>query len=121
MLRIILAFGMLAAGSTWSQAGIDTCYVPYIKVVDGVTKPGYMFVKAGYSCTMSLKDSGGAVQKIEVTKRPSHGTLEQRPFGFRYTPRKGFVGKDSFGFRDYSQGVSRTIVRSVDMDITVQP
>ena len=120
MIRIAAALGLLLGSMTWGQAA-DTCWVPYIKVVSGVTMPGYMFVKTGESCTVRLLESKGAVQKIEITSRPAHGTLEQLPYALRYTSRKGFVGKDSFGFKDYSQGVSGTVVRSVMMDITVNP
>jgi hypothetical protein len=100
-----------------------TCNVPFFRVVSGVTMPGYMYVKAGHSCSVMLQNSGGPVQKVEILKHPSNGALEDRTIGLRYTPRKGFVGKDTFSFQDQSLDprTNKPITRGIAMEVTVSP
>jgi hypothetical protein len=122
MIKTIIAFSVLIAASSLSQAA-PNCYVPFVKVVSGVTMPGYMFVTTGHSCSILLEHSAGPVQRVEILKQPSNGTLEQRTIGLRYTPRKGFVGKDSFSFQDHSLDArnNQPVVRGIAMEVTVNP
>lgn len=117
-----MALTTLLATSSFSHAA-PNCDVPFIKAVSGVTMPGYMFVKSGHSCSVMLSNSSGPVQKVEILKHPSNGTLEERSIGLRYTPRKGFVGKDSFSFQDHSLDARNNapVVRGIAMEVTVQP
>jgi hypothetical protein len=86
--------------------------------------PGYMYVKAGASCGMVLENSLGPVNRLEIVKQPANGRIDMMTgrFGLRYTPRKGFVGNDSFTFREHSLDprTNRPMVRGVAMEVTVR-
>ncbi len=116
---LLLSGAMIAQ----SAATSSLCFVPSIKLIAGVTMPGYMYVKAGKSCAIVPNNSFGGTSGVQISERPAHGSLEYYKLGVRYTPRPGYVGRDSFGYiRHGLDGrTGRPVTFPVMVEVTVQP
>ncbi len=121
MVRIAGALFFLAA--TISSSSAANCLVPNIHLIPDVTVTGYMYVKSGKRCSIVPDNSPGGTQGVDITQRPSNGTLELYRLGVRYTPRPDFVGKDSFGYLRHSidHRTNRPITHPVMIEVTVEP
>jgi hypothetical protein len=122
MLKTTMTAGFLLAAGSASDAA-PTCNVPYLKGIQDVVVTGYMYVKAGKSCSITVANSPGPANETIIVQRPSHGTLEIRGLGLRYTPRAGFVGKDRFGYISHAlDGRNNQPVKfPANIDVTVEP
>ncbi len=110
------------AGISTQAAAQTNCHVPNFNVIHNGTVTGYMYVKPGRTCSVMLTNSLGGVKSVEVTKKPSNGSLELRVFGLRYIPRQGFVGKDTFSFRDHAlDRYGNPVTHDIVMEVTVSP
>jgi hypothetical protein len=123
MIRIATLLVFLIAGASPVYADM-TCNVPFIKFIPGTTSNGYMYVKSGKSCGIQVANSpGGATKSPQVQQRPSNGVLVINGLGLKYTPKKGFVGKDHFEYIRHALDPRNNAPVSgvMSVDVTVQP
>jgi hypothetical protein len=123
MIKIALTFCILIAGTAFSHAA-SHCTVPFVKFIPGVTNTGYMWVKSGKSCKITVSNSlGGATQGPEVKQKPSNGTLTVSGLGLTYTPKAGFVGKDRFEYlrHNLDHRTNKPVSGGIIVEVTVQP
>jgi hypothetical protein len=120
--RIILAVGLLL-GVAASGHAASNCEVMGIHLIPDVTVTGYMYVKAGKSCSIQSANSPGGNTGLEVSRRPTNGQVQISGFKIFYKPRPGFVGKDSFGYLRHALDArtGRPIRLPVNVDVTVNP
>jgi hypothetical protein len=106
-----------------SDPAAALCSVPNIHLISGVTVTGYMSVTSGQGCLIRVNNSKGGSTSVDITKRPSNGTLEVRGLGVRYVSRAGFVGKDSFGYLRHSldHRNNKPDLFPVTVEVTVAP
>jgi hypothetical protein len=122
MFKTIVALGFLLSCVSAGHAASD-CNVPYIKLLRDVTANGYMYVKKDKTCSIQSENSFGGNTGVEITRQPSNGRLQANGFKIAYTPRAGFVGKDSFGYvRNALDPRTGMPVRlPVNIEVTVEP
>ena len=120
MVRTITALLLLVAGVSASRAA-SNCEIPPFGLIRDVTVTAAMYVTSGKRCTIGVANSAGGTLSHEITRHPSNGKVEINGLDIRYTPRAGFVGKDSFSYvrhaRDFTN--NRPIQLPVNMNVTV--
>jgi hypothetical protein len=54
-----------------------------------------------------------------IVSRPAHGTLEQRPLRFRYTPQPGFKGTDRYSVKVCGTATAGSGCSTITYNVTV--
>lgn len=96
------------------------CSVPLIRTLESQTVNGTMTVKAGTRCSIIMRSSSGPMESVSIVAQPLHGGLRISGNSVFYTPRKGYVGNDTFiyarsGMDTRNNKVKRTVSISVDV------
>ena len=116
-----VAFVLVAASS--SSHAAPSCHVPPFKMIWDVTVTATMQVTAGKRCTIVINNSTGGTHAFTLTRHPANGTVEIDGLKVRYTPKAGFVGKDSFSYIRHANNhrTNQPMKLPVEVDVTVTP
>jgi hypothetical protein len=77
----------------------DPCWGSYnVRIVEDLVADAQLTVGGGRACGLKLGAVLTTVDRIEVTRKPAHGTLTVDRTYVAYRAAKGYAGPDSFGF-----------------------
>jgi hypothetical protein len=110
---------MAAATVQVAPADAKNCEVPSFPTADNQTATGRMTVKTGKRCMVRMGVSVAGFANAKIIK-PERGSIEIRGYEIVYTPKKGYLGRDTFNYaRDNLDRWGNKAVRTVDMDVNV--
>ena len=98
----------------------DACWVPRISSFHNQTVTTHMSVRTGKRCSIVFW-SRGPTASHEVTRRPSHGSVQVGAIGrITYQSRAGYVGSDEFAYVQRGRdALNNPSIRSVRVAVTV--
>jgi hypothetical protein len=112
----LILLAMCVEASAW-------CSAPAVSLYDNQTVERRMRVNSSGTCRLRFGRSLGPMYSVEIPQRPSHGTVQTDALHtVTYTPRRGFVGSDTFTYarRGLTHG-GTPVTRSVRVLVTVVP
>jgi hypothetical protein len=113
---------LLVALTTGAQAA-SSCSVPRFRTLYGQTVDGYMTVKSGRRCSVTMTSSRGPTDDVRILARPAHGNVHvEGPHRVVYQSRAGYVGGDSFTYARHGLDTrNNPATRTVRVVVSVTP